>query len=533
MTSSMEYDCLKPNQVPHLTQLYSTYLASFKKLSAFYGNSPDLRGIRRAIRQLTTGRAAYAPETRRVVAKILREENSRFAAANLAPAVERNLSLFENGAVAIVTGQQPVLFGGPAYCLYKAMSAVRIAQGLRRDGVNAVPVFWVASQDHDLAETNHVAWQTSNGIERIEWRGGESFRGRSVGAIPLGESINPLVHHAQEAFSGPEAKKMCAILSAAYGPGETFASAFAKMMAVLFGESGLILVDPLDAPLQRLAPALLSRSKKLEAAGYHVQVKVTERSTQMFGTVQSERVAIHRRNSGFALGPREYSRNELNAEISAHPGDFSGNALLRPIVQDTLLPTAAYVAGPAEIAYFAQNRVLYDHLLGRMPAILPRASFTLIEPSVTQLLKRYGLAAEEVFRGRQRLRTRMELQRVPRDLAGRFASDKKKLECLLAALERPLAKLDPTLTGALATAKEKMLYQFAHLEGKAGRAVDFRTGVLARHEQTIADALYPQNDLQERSLSLLPFLARHGTELLDNLGKHCGLKQAAHCLVRL
>jgi uncharacterized protein YllA (UPF0747 family) len=216
-----------------------------------------------------------------------------------------------------------------------------------------------------------------------------------------------------------------------------------------------------------------------------------------------------------------------------HPESFSPNALLRPVMQDTLLPSAAYIGGPAEIAYFAQNRVLYDRLLGRMPAILPRASFTIVEPVVQRLLTRYELSIEDICQGRQFLRGKMERQNLPRDLAARFIAEEKKIARMLEALRKPIGKLDSTLIGALETAQRKMLYQFGKLRAKSGRAEGFRTGVLGRHEQSIREALYPQNELQERSLNLLPFLARNGLELLDSLEKKSGLDSGAHCAFRL
>jgi bacillithiol biosynthesis cysteine-adding enzyme BshC len=451
-------------------------------------------------------------------------------------------------AAAIVTGQQVGLFGGPAYTFYKALSALRIVEQLRKGGIEAVPIFWMATEDHDLAEVNHVAWSCTSGDERLEWAGDKSSEGRSVGNIVLGDAIAPLVRRAIEALAGSGANEVSEILSSAYQPDVTFGFAFARMMSALFAKRGLILLDPLDArlhhlvtPLLRraaneqsdLGAALLEQNKRLEKLGYHAQVKVTDRSTMLFATVEGKRVALVRRNSGFVAGSKEYTAAELASAIEAHPESLSPNALLRPVMQDVLLPTAAYIGGPAEIAYFAQNRVLYDKLLGRMPAILPRASFTIVEPAVERLLKRYGLSIEDVLHGRQHLRKKMERQNLPRGLAARFTSDEKKLMRMLAALKKPIEKLDSTLVGALETAQRKMVHQFGKLRAKAGRAEGFRTGVLSRHEQTVCDALYPQNGLQERSLSLLPFLARNAMEMLDDIEEKSGIDSAAHCVVRL
>jgi bacillithiol biosynthesis cysteine-adding enzyme BshC len=550
----MEHDCLAPASLPHITRLYSDFLSwrtnrtSASKLGGLYAHRPDTSGIKSTIRGITRGTAAYPIEMRSAVTNILRDQNASFAGGQLSPEVARNLDRLAAKAVAIVTGQQVGLFGGPAYTIYKALSALRIAEQLRKGGVEAVPIFWMATEDHDLAEVSHVVWPSGSGDRRLEWAGDKSSEGRSVGNIQLGDSITPLIKRAVEALGGSGANEISEILSSAYQSSATFGSAFARMMSALFAKRGLILLDPLGARLHRLTAPLLSRAaseqsdltsalleqnKRLEKMGYHAQVKVTERSTMLFATVEARRVALVRRNSGFVAGGQEYSAAGLVSAIESHPESFSPNALLRPVMQDTLLPTAAYIGGPAEIAYFAQNRVLYDKLLGRMPAILPRASFTIVEPVVERLLKRYGLSIEDVLHGRQHLRKKMERQNLPSGLAARFTSDEKKLVRMLAAFKKPIGKLDSTLVGALETAQRKMVHQFGKLRAKAGRAEGFRTGVLSRHELTICDALYPQNGLQERSLSLLPFLARNGLEILDDIEKKSGIDSAAHCVVRL
>jgi len=550
----MEHDCLTPDSSPHISQLYSDFLSWRKKktppvkLAGLYAHRPDLSGIKEAIRDLSRGKSAYPQQMRSAVVEILRDQNGQFSGGTIHEAVAHNLDRLAGKAVAIVTGQQIGLFGGPAYTFYKALSVLRIVEDLRKARIEAVPIFWMASEDHDLAEINHVFWPSADRVERLDWEGDKSLEGRSVGKILLGDAIRALVRRAEESLTGSDASEIEKILARAYHSGATFGSAFAQMMVALFANRGLILLDPMDprchslcAPLllraaneqSDLGAALLGRNNRLEKLGYHAQVKVTDRSTLLFATVEGNRVALTRRNSGFVAGKQEFSPDTLVSAIETRPDLFSVNALLRPILQDTLLPTAAYVGGSAEIAYFAQNRVLYERLLGRAPAILPRAGFTIAEPAVQRLLTRYGLSIEDVFHGRQHLRVQMERQNVPRGLAARFNAEEKKLSRMLEAFRKPLQKLDSTLVGALETSQRKMLYQFGKLRAKAGRAEGFRSGVLNRHEQSIREMLFPQNDLQERSLSLLPFLARNGLELLDRLEKKSGIDASRHCIVRL
>jgi bacillithiol biosynthesis cysteine-adding enzyme BshC len=293
------------------------------------------------------------------------------------------------------------------------------------------------------------------------------------------------------------------------------------------------LLDPLSpelhalaAPLYRaaleqhgeLAGELLSRSETLEKQGLHAQVKVTKQTTLLFVDQDGERVPLRAHNGDFSLGRRAVSLQQLKELLIRSPESFSANVLLRPIVQDLLLSTAAYIAGPAEIAYFAQASVAYRRLLGRMPVIMPRASFTLIEPHVASVLRKYDLQLPDVFQGSRAVRTRMEAASMPKELARRFQKGETVLKKLLADLREPVARLDSTLAGALETSERKMLYQYEHLHEKVGRAVSFRSAILDGHEKIVTELLFPHGGLQERSICFLPALAAHGFALLSDLG---------------
>jgi bacillithiol synthase len=543
----MEFDCLAPNEIPGVTPLYSAYLTGAKRLSEFYAYPPTLAAIGKAARELKRGKR-YTREMRGAVADILTEQNSSLANGELPESVKRNLESLREGAVAVVTGQQAGLFGGPAYTVYKALSALRIVQELHHRGVEAVPIFWVASEDHDLAEVSHCDWATSAAIERFDLAEPAEAQGRSVGRVKLGDEVTAVVKKAAEALEGADAQQIGDALLAAYQSEKTFGRAFAELLAGILAPRGLILLDPLEARLhklsasvmakaagaqQELSEALTERGKQLTHLGYHAQVKVTANTTLLFGTVDGKRVAIRKRNDHFTLGDRALSSAELVAEIESKPEDFSPNALLRPVVQDNLLPTVAYVAGPAEVAYFAQSQVIYGCGLAQMPVIVPRASFTLIESGVGRLLEKYKLSLADVLSGKQHLRKKMESNSLSRGLETIFARGEADVQKILRVLAKPLARTDKTLAGALDTAERKMLYQFNKLKGKAARAIDFRDGVLTRHERTIGNMLYPHAELQERELSFLPFLSRQGNDLVDALLKHSGIGAPAHQIVRL
>jgi uncharacterized protein YllA (UPF0747 family) len=246
-------------------------------------------------------------------------------------------------------------------------------------------------------------------------------------------------------------------------------------------------------------------------------VRVTPQSTLLFRIVDGKREPIRKRGEGFAAGNLVFTRDELLAVVDQYPEEFSPNALLRPVMEDALLPTAAYVGGPAEVAYFAQSEVIYRKLHVPMPVVLPRASFTLVDPRTAHILRKYKLNASSLFAGRQRVREKMEHESVPKGLARHFRIGERNLARLLKTLRSPLHKLDPTLLGALDTAQRKMLYQYSKLSANAGRAEGFRTGVLERDERRLTEILYPKRGLQERTLSALPFLAVGQGNLVDEL----------------
>jgi bacillithiol synthase len=530
MTASMETHCISFREIPQTTRLFATFLEDFGRVARYFGHAPSVAGAISASKEVQLD-----PVVRQGVVEVLREQNQRFGGtATLDQEIARNLDRLANGAVAIVTGQQVGLFTGPAYSFYKAVTAAAYAEELTHQGIEAVPVFWLATEDHDLAEINHAAWTTRTGLAEFALPVGEGEEGRRVGEIPLGAAITAPIVTAVDTLEGPHAADVARALRESYAPDETYGSAYGKLIARLVAGRGIIFLDPLDSRLHHFAAGvyrrvlddadslrdtLLARSKELERGGFHAQVKVARESTLLFYNVDGIRQPLRQRNGKFFAGDAIFSGEELRSAIANTPEAFTPNVLLRPVVQDTLLPTAAYIGGPAEIAYMAQAQVVYQHLLGRMPAILPRASFTIIEPPVARLLKKYGLDFRDVIRGRQHLRARMEMKSLPRALAGRFEKDEKSLRKLLAAYQKPLERLDGTLAGALGLAERKILHQFLKLKSKAGRAENFRTGVLDRHERMLLDALYPHRGLQERTLSALPWLAAYGPEFLDDLSE--------------
>src|SRR6266851_2599855 len=429
----MDFRVLSFSQVPHQPKLFLEYLDHFEKVKSFYGHPPTMGAVTRVTRKLD-----YPEDRRAEVTSILREQNLALGAG---AKTLSNLDRLEKGAVAVVSGQQVGLFSGPAYSIYKALTAVQIAAELTRDGIPAVPVFWMATEDHDLDEVRHSTWFDQAKLIRFELPAGAETE-RPVGRILLGAQIEPLVQEAAELLANQGSDLLAQYLIESYRPEETYGSAFGKLFARLFAQHGLILMDPLDSGLHKVAAPLyqhaladrdtlneklLQRGKDLDRAGFDAQVRVTSRSTLLFRMEDSVRQVITASAGNFQAGEKTWTRDELVHMTHGEPENFSPNALFRPVVQDYLLPTAAYIGGPAEISYFAQSEVVYRHLLGRMPVMLPRAGFTLVDAKAKKLLGRYGLTVEDVWAGSQGLRHRMERQSVTGSLSKNFDRNQKQM----------------------------------------------------------------------------------------------------------
>jgi bacillithiol biosynthesis cysteine-adding enzyme BshC len=525
--------------LPHQPKLFVRLIDDYSSVKQFYAHPPSMDAVKQVASSLD-----YPAERRREVARILREQNSAFGAG---AAALSNLEKLERGAVAVVSGQQVGLFGGPAYAVYKALTAIRLAEELSEAGIPAVPIFWMATEDHDLDEVRHVTWVDSGKLVRFELP--DAAGGRPVGQVQLGPGIEEHVKKAVGLLSGPGSETITRILEQSYRADESYGSAFGKLFAHLFAEQGLILLDPLDARLHRIAAPvykkaiedrdelndkLLQRGKELERAGYDVQVKVTARSTLLFTIRDGVRQPVAASNAHFKSGDSDWTREEVLRLVDSSPETFSANALFRPVVQDYLLPTAAYLGGPAEIAYFAQSSVIYEHVLGRMPVVLPRAGFTILDAKAEKLLEKYGLCIENLWAGPQELRRKMESVAVPEALSQNFDRDKAEMESTLAELGAQIETLDPTLVGAVTTARNKIGFQLEKLRRKTGRALDQKSGLLADHEQFLESLLYPNKSLQSRELCFLPFLSRWGMEGLSDLQKLSGSDTLGeHRIVRI
>lgn len=526
----MKAHCLPFSQIPHTTRLFTDLLAYTPEIQPFYPLSPHFGEWMKD----EAAKISYDPARREKVSAILERQNKSW---NASQKTLDNIERLSKGAAAVVTGQQVGLFGGPMFAIYKALTAVKLANEATAVGIEAVPVFWLATYDHDLAEVNHVSFPGSEGILQTLTTLSQGVPGAQVGAIHFGEEINGLVDQATALLGESEAATW---LRDSYRPGESLGTAFARLYAKVFADWGVIVLDPSDPELSRvaapiyrdaiqkapeLAAALLERGSALDRAGYHQQVKVTESSVLLFTTRNGARLPMSRRTEGDtseflidgeAVGEK-LSQAELLAEISEHPEHFSPNVLLRPVVEDYLLPTLAYTGGAAEAAYFGQAGVVYEKLVGRVTPIVPRFSATLIEPKMQRLFEKHGISITDVFNGPESLRQHIATRHLPHDLQAAFEAAKQSFDANFSSVKEKLEKLDKTLVDAAETSRSKMQHQLEKLYAQAARAEAQKGELVSRHAEMISQMVYPEKGLQERGIGGMYFLARYGSDLLHSL----------------
>ena len=533
----MSPDCISFSAIPHTTKLFSDFLSRSPEVRRFFPHSSDESNIRALARVVPSG-----TETHRRVADVLERQNRAWGASD---AVLRNIQRLREGAHAVVTGQQVGLFGGPLLALLKVASALALAQQIDASGVPCVPVFWMATEDHDLAEVNQALLLTQD-LHLVPFQAAtRGIQGAPVADIRLAEGTTDMVAQAAEILGESLASDY---LRESYREGETLSNAYARLYARMFGEHGLIILDPADVELHRIAAplfveairraqeldeALLARNRELRDAGYHEQVKVTDLSTPLFALVDGVRVPVHRANGEFSIGKERLTAEEMIRRVGERPEKFSANVLLRPVLQDYWLPTLAYFGGPAEIAYFAQVGVVYEKLLGRTTAVLSRLSATLIEPRIERLLEKYQVELPELFHGECELRDCIAARSLPVQLKEDILKAKLAAEESMRRISESLARLDPTLVRAADRATKKMLYQVSRLERRAAAAELRRNEVIARHAAQIENSLYPRKTLQEREISGVYFYAKYGPQLIDTLIETANSPCPEHKIIRL
>ncbi|HYV82032.1 MAG TPA: bacillithiol biosynthesis cysteine-adding enzyme BshC [Pyrinomonadaceae bacterium] len=547
--SGLRVESLPFDLIPHQSRLFLDYLKDPVALRNFYPSA--VRFHHELQQRVPEVLSAYRVDRARVC-DALAAMNQRWGAGE---ATLKNIELLrDEDCIAVVSGQQAGLFTGPLYTVYKALSAVKLAGCLQQRNTKAVPVFWIAAEDHDFAE---VAKAELIGrdcqLKSVAVSEALHREGQPVGQVKLDESISTVLDELFELLPASEfAADMKALVKSAWQPGRGYVDSFATMMTALLGRYGLIFLDPLDPELKQLAAPLYSeaarrapeiataleqRSAELERAGYHAQVLATANSFPLFlHDEEGRRHAVVRVANGkykTKASEQEYTAEDLAGLAQEKPERFSPNVTLRAVVQDYLLPTIAYYGGAAEIAYFAQTAEVYRVLERPATPILPRSSLTMIEHHTGRLLERYDLTLADFFEGLDPVIKRVVEEHLAADSAKLFADTEQNMNHELDRLRQELQSIDPTLASALETGRKKINYQLDGLKQRFVRAQMSRDEAAHRQLQRAFDQLYPNKDLQERHINITSLLARHGTYVIEWIFNAINLGSNEHQVVYL
>ncbi|MHB8093833.1 MAG: bacillithiol biosynthesis cysteine-adding enzyme BshC [Candidatus Aminicenantales bacterium] len=532
------------NTLPGVSPLVLDYLDRYSEVRAFFNGDfrdPDSFRI-----QAEKTRSRRLP--RESTAEILREQNRAYGCG---PRTLANIdALAGKDACAVVTGQQVGLFSGPLYTIYKSLTAIKLAEKLNRIGEGTfVPVFWMASDDHDAAEIDHVrVLDLDNRIEEIRCPPGSPDLPAAKMILP--PEIADCVRRLGDSTPDSEFKaEILDRLGGHYRPGRSFAEAFGGWMTDLFKAFGLVFIDAAHPGLKELGKSVflseiatdsqstarcLETSEILVRNGYHAQIQQHPGKLNLFYT-EDRRRAIQSSNGAFRIknDPKEYAREELLAIADAHPDHFSPNVLLRPIYQDALLPTVAYVGGPGEIAYYAQMKGVYENFSLSMPVIYPRKSFTLVDPKIDEILSRYGLSIPEIWKGADQRIDAIIKERIPSSLLDALHAAASRLEGDFDPVRKEIAAFEPTLKDTAELALGKIRWNFEMLEKKILQAHKKHDEIVTRRLHLAKNAIFPDNRPQERILNIVPYLIKYGPALIDQLALAADLDNPDHQVVHL
>ena len=525
--------------------LFVDYCTHFDAVADIYtGDWQDL-----SARRDTADAAAQRPANRSVVVDTLLDQNERWGLdATTRSHIE---ALRDPESVAIVTGQQVGLFTGSLYTIYKTITTLQLAEEwAEQTGRPVVPVFWVEGEDHDVEEiaTAHVLHR--NEVVPLHYDPDVSDNPGAVGRLALTDDINDMLARLDEALPPSDFKPgVMERVRAAYQPGTRIEDAFTRLMRSLFEDDGLVFINPDDARLKALSRPLFrheiedpqtpavrinAASQALRDRGYHAQV--TARPTNLFWLGDDSRRAIDLGDDGpFRLRgtDRTFSRTDLLDRLDAEPERFSPNVVLRPLMQDHLLPTAAYVAGPGEVSYLAQYGDVYDWAELDMPLIHPRASVSLVEGKVQKVLDKYDLSVADFRADPEILFQDVVVEMMEVDVDAVFSEAMPQLHQALNALKPEVEAVDRTLGSSTEATRAAIIDEMEALKQKVVRAEKRQQDEVRAQLKKAHVNLRPNGHLQERTINVLYYLNKYSPDLLDELQHALRTDTSAHQVMEL
>jgi len=530
------------------SRLFVDYVNNYSRVKDFFAG--DFRDERHWRSSLET--VSHRSIDRSSLVQVLLNQNRDYH-CGVKTLANIDLLLNEN-TVAIITGQQVGLFSGPLYALYKTLTALKLAERLSHQypDYNFVPVFWLEGEDHDIEEvSSFTLFNSANELLRLQYQYEDKTGGKNIGAVGeliFDDSIVTLFDNLRQSLLPTEfSPKVIELFETAYQKGMTFSRAFIHLFSVLLEDSGLIFFDPHNLITKKILTPIfehelknVSRTCQLVVAQselveqqYHAQVK--PRSVNLFMFHHGGRYALEPHPEGFSLkGTRKtFSVDEVLAFLHTDQNLFSPNVVLRPICQDYLFPTLAYVAGPSEVAYFAQFKLLYEHFGIPEPIIYPRASATIVEERIRKVIDKFSLRVEDFFGDIDLLKGRVTSTISDFKVEELFSNTFGTVSESLTSLKGGLESIDSTLVPAMENTLTRMQAALNTLKEKTIAAQKRQHNISLRQLDRVSINLFPHSNLQEREMNLIYYLNKYGLEFLRWLRGELVIDKFMHQIINI
>ena len=537
------------SDIPKNHNLFLDYMYEFENVKEFYKH--DFRN-KDSYTQLFKNISESRKTRQLELSSIIKDQYSFLQ--NVSEKTLRNIELIDSDkTITVVTGQQLGIFGGPLYTIYKIITAIKLAKQLseRYDDYNFVPVFWLEADDHDFNEVRSInIFNNENNILNIGYHEGidDDTAKQSVGKINFDDLLNEFFIDFGNNLRDTDFKnELVTKLKECYQVGNSFKRSFIKLLNWLFDIYGLVILDPQDSEVKSLlkpifkkeindfvvhTQKLIQTSAKLEEV-YHAQVKV--KPVNLFYHTDDGRYSVEPVEEIFKLRRKrkQFTKDEILAEIENSPEKFSPNVLLRPICQDYLLPTGFYIGGPSEISYFAQVTPLYDFYNIVTPVIYPRASATILEKNVGASLEKYDLTMNDIFLGLDELKEKVVSELSENNIDKAFKEASTEIELAFDKLKENLFAIDKTLVDASARYRERVISSIDELKSKASKAQDTRHETTIRQLTRISNLLYPLDNLQEREINFSYFYNKYGKDFVKKIYDEISVNEFEHQVITL
>lgn len=536
------------SEIPKSNNLFLDFINEFELVKNYYKINFRDESLYKSHFEKIVGRDNPNKE------KLFEIINSQYSNFHPSEKTSSNINALKKpNTIAVFTGQQLGIYGGPLYTIYKIFTVIKLCDYLNEmfSEFNFIPLFWMAGDDHDFEEISYINLiNKENELQKIIYNDGiDPFENRgNVGNLKFTKEIMEFSNSIKDALRETEfSNDLFNLTEKILNENISIKDSFFQLLFKIFDETGLVIFNPQDAEVKKLlipifkkelldykehTKDLLITSAELDE-NYHAQVKI--KPINLFLQDETGRHLIEPVDDEYRLkGKRKrITQEEILNHLEEKPEDFSANVLLRPICEDYLFPTGFYIAGPGEISYYAQAIPLYKHFNLQHPIIYPRASATILESNIAKILVKYNLSTHDFFIGSEKLKSNLINSFSQNNLVEEFDKVELSLKDIFKSLTDYLGSVDNNLVNVANSSNDKMLHQLNILKDKAAKAFENKYDASFRQISKAQNSIYPNDNLQERELSIVSFLNKYGFDFFDWLYNELDIHDFKHQILEL